>query len=123
MLAANLETSTVIGGSSSMKGLLEHLATCCKDAPKQPFTHIVHLDLDCTVRIYGQGPFAKSHIISSGISIEEIAEELMLLSEADARYPPGRKQGTTEGWTIHRGTDADGNILIAAYASWILRPL
>ena len=101
------------------------LTTCLKAALSLkgcqylPFKHFAPVPgLDYSVRIYGINPFDSSVEFPKPLTAEKLAHELLRLGKSGARYPEHHSSTAVKGWMIHSMIDGEGNLLVAAYASW-----
>ena len=120
MLAIGLSASTVIGASHDVTDVEKCLLITLGDSQDKCFKHmtIIH-GLDCSVRVFGQQPFFESIELPERFSPQALATELFRLTGTEARYAPRPRSFMKKGWTIHKAIDEEGNLLAAAYASWI----
>lgn len=118
--AVDLSASEIIGWGCNINTIRRCLELALKDCPEKSFKYIgIVSGLDRSVRVFGQNPFENSIALSYPINTENLARELVPLARTEARYFPTKNSSGGKGWTIHKATDGDGNIFVAAYATWI----
>ncbi len=120
IVAADLSASEIIGRGYDADTIRRCLELSLKDFGEKSFRYLALIpDLDCSVRVFGQNPFKNSIFLCRPINTEDLARELVRLARTEARYSPTKDFFREKGWTIHKAIDGDGNLLVAAYATWI----
>jgi hypothetical protein len=122
MLVTDLSHSKIIGKGSDPKVLSFWLEMCLENLPDQWFEYKDEIeDLPQSVWVFGQKYFGGSDRLPKRMSPDEIAEELRKFAQSGAHYPPrtAAEQLTVKGWTIHKVTDKYGEVIVAAYATWV----
>jgi hypothetical protein len=117
---SDLSASEIIGWGCDAKTIRRCLELALNDCTEKSFRYIGPVPgLDCSVRVFGQNPFEGSVSLSRPINTEDLARELVRLARTEARYSPTEDFSRERGWTIHKSTDGDGNLFVAAYATWV----